>query len=810
MKRLLSYGLLVTALASGCDGGGVIEDAGTDGANGGDCTAQEDGTACGAGSICLAGVCEASQCGDSFVDSAAGEQCDDGNQEAWDGCQPGTCTFTCMDDSGCNDGALCNGTETCDMVRHVCASGTEATDRTPCGDARVCLDGACVPAGCGNSGVETGEECDDGRNGNDLDGCTDRCTFTCTLWPSATNVLGAVNGGFEAGSSYSVTAPEGGGPNPPGGAWFGDRASIVTAESGIAPFAASARMLRFEATSPTGGSSSAVAQARYALVIPPPWDAMVASGLVRAHLSAHVDRVSTVGADTQFDVALFAYDAHPSAGGTELATALGTIRSDVLLDSWECVRAGLRIPVGTTILYAEVSAVEDLQNDTSDSELAGHFADEVALWFSVDPCVEGEACIPNGDRCALGARSCAGGGNVCEPVGTAPDGTLCDVGFACVVGGCAPNATIDSAVNLSVNAVVSGRTCAAGAAYSVVSIAGSTIGLSDSPAAGCIGAGDEVLLINLQGSPSMVENIGRWELLRVSSVSGSEVTTQSAPLNHYGESATMNDNIGVGDGQQRVALVRVPSFGHVTIGASGSLTGAGWNGVLGSIVALRAASLDVRGRINARSIGYRSGAWSQDDGNCSDSLLTGAGESIGGDPGPTLLASYGGPGGIGGVFGSSFWSNNPLPASAGHSSAGQPGANGGARELGPPGMIYGVSDGTRLTMGSGGAGGVSCDTNPGPNLSPSGTQSGGIVLLLVDTLRVDSAGEITASATGSGASGGYVLIRGSTLEVGEGRVTARGGMGVAGSFTNMGSDGYIVLDASTSITGSTVPIATMP
>src|SRR5690606_42118636 len=70
------------------------------------------------------------------------------------------------------------------------------------------------------------------------------------------------------------------------------------------------------------------------------------SGLLRAHVSAHVDRIGGPDVDTQFDVALHAYDAHPDDGGAELATARGTLHSDALVDSWECVRAGLLLPVG--------------------------------------------------------------------------------------------------------------------------------------------------------------------------------------------------------------------------------------------------------------------------------------------------------------------------------------------------------------------------------------------------------------------------------------------------------------------------------
>jgi len=38
---------------------------------------------------------------------------------------------------------------------------------------------ACVPPECGNSETEHPEHCDDGKNGDDLDGCRDDCTYTC-------------------------------------------------------------------------------------------------------------------------------------------------------------------------------------------------------------------------------------------------------------------------------------------------------------------------------------------------------------------------------------------------------------------------------------------------------------------------------------------------------------------------------------------------------------------------------------------------------------------------------------------------------
>lgn len=176
--------LLLVAVVWGCGGdddgmtgsdGGTGTDGSTDG-----CAGAADGTACGTGLICIGGECLTSGCGDGFVDTAGGEECDDGNSEAFDGCEPGTCTFTCSDDAACNDGAPCNGDETC--ADHVCMIGTPPADGTACtldaGGDGVCRTGGCVPAGCGNGVVDAGEDCDD-MNDVEGDGCDADCTFSC-------------------------------------------------------------------------------------------------------------------------------------------------------------------------------------------------------------------------------------------------------------------------------------------------------------------------------------------------------------------------------------------------------------------------------------------------------------------------------------------------------------------------------------------------------------------------------------------------------------------------------------------------------
>tara|TARA_B100001750_G_scaffold244920_1_gene263322 strand:+ start:803 stop:1963 length:1161 start_codon:yes stop_codon:yes gene_type:complete len=72
-------------------------------------TPVADGTECDAGS-CRAGACVPTSCGNGILD--AGEVCDDGNSIRLDGCEL-DCTPSCSADSDCDNGVLCDGTESC-------------------------------------------------------------------------------------------------------------------------------------------------------------------------------------------------------------------------------------------------------------------------------------------------------------------------------------------------------------------------------------------------------------------------------------------------------------------------------------------------------------------------------------------------------------------------------------------------------------------------------------------------------------------------------------------------------------------------
>lgn len=123
-----------------------------------------------------AGSSSAPVCGDGVVGGV--EVCDDQNDAPGDGCE-NDCTFTCTTDGPCDDEEVCNGVEFCSPEYHVCKPGEPEPDGTTCAAMRACRGGACAPLGCGDSMVDSGEDCDDG-NLDQGDGCENDCTFTCS------------------------------------------------------------------------------------------------------------------------------------------------------------------------------------------------------------------------------------------------------------------------------------------------------------------------------------------------------------------------------------------------------------------------------------------------------------------------------------------------------------------------------------------------------------------------------------------------------------------------------------------------------
>jgi fibro-slime domain-containing protein len=121
-------------------------------------------------------------CGDAKLSVADGEQCDDANKTSGDGCSS-TCFIEadyvcptpgqkCVSTIVCGDGRI-SGTETCDDGNTRIGDGCSATCQIEAG--WTCPAGSvCRPTKCGD-GIRVGtEQCDDG-NTNSGDGCSPQC-----------------------------------------------------------------------------------------------------------------------------------------------------------------------------------------------------------------------------------------------------------------------------------------------------------------------------------------------------------------------------------------------------------------------------------------------------------------------------------------------------------------------------------------------------------------------------------------------------------------------------------------------------------
>jgi len=132
--------------------------------------------------FCTKGSCVRGYCGDGYIDTAAGEECDDMNTDDKDGCRK-DCQFTCETTEECDNGNFCDGAEICLPATHQCATGVKPAQNTQCNppdNTKWCNFDTCVLIGCGNGTLDAdkGEECDDG-NVTPNDGCEVDCKWTC-------------------------------------------------------------------------------------------------------------------------------------------------------------------------------------------------------------------------------------------------------------------------------------------------------------------------------------------------------------------------------------------------------------------------------------------------------------------------------------------------------------------------------------------------------------------------------------------------------------------------------------------------------
>ena len=325
------------------------------------------------------------------------------------------------------------------------------------------------------------------------------------------------------------------------------------------------------------------------------------------------------------------------------------------------------------------------------------------------------------------------------PWGTGNDGDL--------------NIASGATFNINAQTQITGRSCADGVAYSVTSLGSTVATLSSSPGAGCLSPGDEVLLINLQGTTATTYNTGVYEFLRVATVYGNNVTFTTPKVNWYGDGWRSDINIGTGASNQKVMLQRVPNYNNVTI--NGTLRANAWNSLTGGLIVFRVLqNVTGGGTISGSSLGYiggiRNDGWGE--GPAQKSAMMG-----GGAPGGTVSNSCAYQGDhSGGGYGT-----NGYPSDGGGSAYGNPTLN----------VIY---------LGAGGGfGGTAKTLNNGEVGCGAGGAGAGIVWVISNTINFS--GNIVNNGAnggdyGSGGAGGSIRIEGYDVTL-TGALSASGGYG---------------------------------
>lgn len=260
-------------------------------------------------------------------------------------------------------------------------------------------------------------------------------------------------------------------------------------------------------------------------------------------------------------------------------------------------------------------------------------------------------------------------------------------------------------VDLNRNKVAPSRntSCPDAINYSVASFAadGKSLNVTEAIQTACLTAGDEILIINLQGTMASVMNVGNWETLIVESINGQKITFKTKKTKFYGNGVNDDSGIGVQPGTQKVMVQRVPNYQNVTIDAGATLTVSPFDRKKGGVLFFRVkGALTVGGTLSAAGKGYMGGVGDTNFGTHPS-------------PGDSLFVDLSTKSGHGGIQG------NPNGNDGTYS-----GGGGGASHNESTGT-FGKGHSGILASGGGGAGGEAISTYSWFNLGHSGSGGGG-------------------------------------------------------------------------------------
>jgi len=194
------------------------------------------------------------------------------------------------------------------------------------------------------------------------------------------------------------------------GYWRGDMSSITLGENGINPFEG-VSMLRFDNTT-RRGASAAVGAEVWQIIDMSTYQAAIRAGNGSIDAGAYFNRVGDsqgTAIDTLFSVGVFAYsgsmDTFPTQWAhSEIGSGQTNLVSDSSLESWQ--RAGLSfiLPEATDFIVIRLSATENMFNDLSGTEVAGHYVDASTFEFHVVPAPATILCLLPAGLMSIGRR----------------------------------------------------------------------------------------------------------------------------------------------------------------------------------------------------------------------------------------------------------------------------------------------------------------------------------------------------------------------------------------------------------------------
>jgi len=325
------------------------------------------------------------------------------------------------------------------------------------------------------------------------------------------------------------------------------------------------------------------------------------------------------------------------------------------------------------------------------------------------------------------------------------------------------NATVAANKNISTESLV-GRGYGDMISYSCSSVGTNSCVATVAPDG--IVAGDEVLLINLQGTNSNYTNVGNYETFIVDNINSNTITFTTDKTKYFGDGASDDTNIGTSDSNQRVMVQRVPQYANLTIDNGYLLRANTWNGTKDGVLFIRGSgTVLVNGTIAMSERGFRGG------------INTGNNQQYQGDSYPKDGAldvhtrNYGGGGAGDGFAGGGGGGYGTIGVTLSHPNHGQ------------GGTTYGEQTLAKLFLGSGaGAGGAG-------GYQPALFGGYGAGLIAIFTTTLDVYGSILCDGmdgdpafndwmgSGGGGSGGSILIHAGTIYTRSSTFTSIGGLG---------------------------------